>query len=329
MDPLFLAGAVLAALAAVGLGAAAWTLLQEGRASDRLGRLVGGDTEDDGDRRVGDADLSFGVDAGDEEARRPAAASLDDLAVAASRLAVSDDEQLAALRRQLLQAGFREKNAAERYSAARALGALGAGLLGVLVLPKTPLVVLAGGALVLTALGYYAPALYVEARLDARRRALLRAFPDALDLLVSCVEAGLGVDAALRRVAEELATAAPDLARELQLVTHEVNAGVPRGEALRHLHDRTGIDDIGSLVNVLVQAERFGTSVGRALRTHAEHVRVRRMQRAEEAAARVSPKLTVLLILFVLPCLIVLLVGPAVMNVTRILVPATTTPAAP
>ena len=117
MDPLFLAGAVLAALAAVGLGAAAWSLLKEGRASDRLGRLVGG--EPDGDRtRPPDApDAAHGLDGSEGRARRPAAASLDDLAAAASRLAVSDDEQLAALRRQLLQAGFRDRNAAERYSA--------------------------------------------------------------------------------------------------------------------------------------------------------------------------------------------------------------------
>ena len=141
------------------------------------------------------------------------------------------------------------------------------------------------------------------------------------DLLVSCVEAGLGLDAAFRRVSEEMEAASPLLARELQLVTAEVNAGVPRSEALKHLGDRTGLDDVNALVNVLVQAERFGTSVSRALRVHSEHVRVRRMQRAEEKAAQVSPKLTVAMILFILPCLIAVLIGPAAISVIRMVLP--------
>ena len=98
---------------------------------------------------------------------------------------------------------------------------------------------------------------------DKRKRILLRSFPDALDLLVSCVEAGLGLDAAFRRVALELETAAPDLSREFQVVTYEISAGVPRVEALRHLEIRTGLDEIRSLVNMLAQAERFGTSIAR------------------------------------------------------------------
>jgi tight adherence protein C len=130
------------------------------------------------------------------------------------------------------------------------------------------------------------------------------------------------VDAALKRVGEELGEAAPELSRELALVTLETNAGVTRTEALRHLAERTGMDDVASLVHVLVQAERYGTSVAHALRTHAELVRKRRMQRAEETAQKASPRMTVLMILFVLPALLVILVGPAAINIKNTLGPA-------
>ena len=184
-----------------------------------------------------------------------------------------------------------------------------------LILPKTGIVYIVGSALAGAFAGYYFPALWVTNKLQRRQTVLLNAFPDALDLLVSCVEAGLGLDAAFRRVADEMDRAAPELSKELQFVTNEVNAGVARADALRHLADRTGLEDVLALVNVLIQADRFGTSIARSLRVHSEHVRTRRMQRAEEAAAKVSPKLTVAMILFILPCLIALLIGPALINV--------------
>jgi tight adherence protein C len=116
-------------------------------------------------------------------------------------------------------------------------------------------------------------------------------------------------------------TSGPALAREFQLVNAEVSAGMTRAEALHRLSDRTGVEDINQLVSVLVQAERFGTSVARSLRVHSELVRTRRMQRAEEKAAQVSPKLTIVMIVCILPCLIVVLIGPAVINVKNILLP--------
>jgi tight adherence protein C len=299
-----LALAVLATL--VSVGGVAWALYlvlnPQRTASDRLAEIGVGPT-----------------DPGQSAIR---SARLQKLTSSAARLAVSDQEQLVALRKRMLQAGFRDRNAVEIYSAARTVGALVFAFLAFLVLPKEKVVYVVGSALLGATIGYYLPAIWVTNLLDRRRSDLLKAFPDALDLLVSCVEAGLGLDAAFRRVAEEMEDAAPDLSRELQYVTVEVNAGVPRAEALRHLGDRTGLDDITALVNVLVQAERFGTSVSRALRVHSEHVRVRRMQRAEEKAAQVSPKLTVAMILFILPCLIIVLIGPAVINVKNILLPA-------
>lgn len=239
----------------------------------------------------------------------------------AARLSVSDEEQLAALRKRLLQAGYRDRNAVEIYSALRTVGSLVFAMLAFLVMANKGMVYIASAALVSAASGYYLPAILVTNSLQKRQSELMRAFPDALDLLVSCVEAGLGLDAAFRRVAEEMENAASELSRELQLVTAEVNAGVARTEALKHLSDRTGLDDITALVNVLIQAERFGTSVSRALRVHSEHVRTKRMQRAEEKAAQVSPKLTVAMIIFILPCLVIILIGPALINVKNILLP--------
>lgn len=301
MDTSLLIAVAAVVIAAGGVGGALWVLVNPQRtAADRLSEMGGPSMEGSSTIR---------------------SQRLQSLTNTAARLAVSDEEQLASLRKRLLQAGYRDRSAVEIYSALRTVGAI---VLAIAVFPfvatKGPLWIVAS-SLVGASVGYYLPAIWVTNTLQKRQTELLNAFPDALDLLVSCVEAGLGVDAAFRRVAEEMESAAPELARELQLVTVEVNAGVARSEALRHLADRTGLEDINSLVNVLVQAERFGTSVSRALRVHSEHVRVRRMQRAEEKAAQVSPKLTVAMILFILPCLVVILIGPAFINVKNILLP--------
>jgi tight adherence protein C len=297
---LLLVAAICVTIGAVGLGAAALHgfVSPERTAADRLADLTGAAADPTGPREL------------------PAFAS------AAARLATASAEETEALRKRLMQAGWRARNAAEIFAAVRVGGTLLLAAFGVLVtLAKTPLVMLFGALLGAT-IGYYLPAILVTNALQKRQQTLMRAFPDALDLLVSSVEAGLGVDAAFRRVSDEIEDAAPELARELQFVGHEGNAGVPRVEALRHLSDRTGLEEVTQLVNVLVQAERFGTSVARALRAHAELVRVRRMQRAEEKAARVSPTLTIIMIVFILPCLIVILVGPAVINVKNVLIPS-------
>ncbi len=246
----------------------------------------------------------------------------------AARLAAGTETELVATRRWLVQAGFRGKTAPEIYSASRTVGlvfgALAVFLLLMLV-RKTEILWLASGGMVGAAGGYYGPLIYVTNTLQKRQERILHGFPDALDLLVSAVEAGLGLDSAFRRVADEMEIAAPELALELQLVSHEVMAGVPRVEALRHLDERIGLDEVGSLVNVLVQAERFGSSVSRALRIHSEHIRVKRMQRAETKAAQVSPKLTIVMIIFILPTLLIILLGPAAISMKNILIPAAAT----
>jgi tight adherence protein C len=307
MDPLVLAAGGVAALAVLAGAGGLYTFLQPERtAADRLADLT-----------------ATGEDPGARPQKLPA------IATVAARLAAASDTETAALRKRLLQAGWRARNAADVFNAIRVIATLGLGALGLLITAgKSPLS-LAFGGLLGASIGYYVPAILVTNALQKRQQVLMKAFPDALDLLVSSVEAGLGVDAAFRRVADEISEAAPELARELQLVGHEVNAGVPRVEALRHLSDRTGLDDVSQLVNVLVQAERFGTSVARALRSHSDLVRVRRMQRAEEKAARVSPTLTIIMIVFILPCLIVILVGPAIVSVRNALSPSNSAAGSP
>lgn len=232
-----------------------------------------------------------------------------------------DEEEANVQRRRLVQAGFRARSNLEVYSAVRAILALALPLAVWVFLPKVQLVYFAFFLMAAATAGYYLPSLYVTNRLQNRQEALMRPFPDALDLLVSSVEAGLGLDAAFRRVAIEMESAAPLLSSELQAVNNEVAAGVPRIEALRRLDYRTGLDEVNALVNVLMQADRFGTSVAKSLRVHAELVRKKRMLAAEERAARISPKLTVAMILFILPSLIIVLAGPAFINIVRNLIP--------
>ncbi len=229
--------------------------------------------------------------------------------------APTTEEEKNKQRQMLLQAGFKNRHALEMFNSIRVTAALS---LPLLVLPfAASLSTLNIGFVVVLAasFGYYAPSLWLTNHINKRQQKLLAAFPDALDLLVSCVEAGLGLDAAFRRVAVEMENAAPELSREFQIVNHEISAGVPRVEALRHLEHRTGLDEIRSLVNMLAQAERFGTSIAKGLRTHSRMTRQKRMSRAEEEAAKVSPKLTVVMILFLLPVLFMVLIGPAFIRV--------------
>ncbi len=233
-----------------------------------------------------------------------------------------DERELDRLRRRLLQAGFRSPSTMAWYNAWRVVLALGFPMVGFAFAPVLTTPVLAMTVLSLAFLGYYLPHRVVEHLAAQRGEAIMRAFPDALDLLVSSTEAGLGLDAAVQRVAEELEDAAPVLALELQIVVHEVAAGIPRAKALRRLSDRSNLEAVTSLVNVLVQAEKLGTSVAKALRVHASLVRQRRILAAEERAARIAPKMTVAMILFLMPSLFVVILGPAVVNLIRNLMPA-------
>ena len=174
-------------------------------------------------------------------------------------------------------------------------------------------------ALWLGGLGWLVPSLYVRQRRQKRRREISRALADALDLLVACVEAGIGLNQALVRVAEEIRNISEALSAEFAMVNLEIRAGTARDDALRNLAERTGVEDIESLVSTLIQTERFGTSVGRALRVQADTLRQKRRQRAEEAAAKTTIKLVFPLVLFVFPALFVVILGPAVIQVVQAL----------
>lgn len=170
--------------------------------------------------------------------------------------------------------------------------------------------------------GYYLPNLVLKHFISVRQREIFENFPDALDLLTICVEAGLGLDAALQKVAAEIHMKSEVLAQELQMVLLELRAGFSKERALRNLSLRTGVEDIDMLVAMLIQSDRFGTSMGDSLRIHADNLRVKRRQRAEEAAAKVSLKLLFPLIFFIFPTLMVILIGPAILQIYRNLLPA-------
>ena len=231
-----------------------------------------------------------------------------------------NEQQRSKTRQWLVYAGIRHPNAASVFLATRVLLAalLGVGgFLGMAVLSQTigfslPPATLWLITAMLGLLGWMVPFFYVDGRVKNRQTAIRKALPDTLDLLVVCVEAGLGLNQALVRVADEVDRISPDMSDELTVVNLEIRAGTPRDEALRHLGERTGVDDVRSLTSMLLQTDRFGTSIADSLRVHAETLRSKRMQKAEEAAAKTTVKMLFPLIFFIFPSIFVVLVGPSV-----------------
>jgi tight adherence protein C len=174
--------------------------------------------------------------------------------------------------------------------------------------------------------GALLPDLWLSRLIRARKLRIQDGLPDALDLIVVCVEAGLGLDQALLRIAHELKRPYPDLSEELELVILEVNAGKSRADALRNLAQRTDIEDLKALVAILIQTDRFGTSVGQSLRVFAQTLRVKRRQRAEECAAKIPVKMVPAMVIFIFPAIFVVVAGPAVIRIAQSLVPYLTTP---
>lgn len=233
-------------------------------------------------------------------------------------LAKSNDP---AARHVLVHAGYRHPNAAAMYWGAR-LGLMAVlGLGGFLLGPAFGAGIVGGtlAALWGAVLGWLLPAFYVGSQAKARQKDIQRALPDAVDLLVVCVEAGLALNQALVRVAAEIKHVSRVTSEELVLTNLEIRAGVPREDALRGLGERTGVADVRSLVAMLIQTDRFGTSIAQALRVHSDTVRTKRRQRAEEAAAKTTIKLVFPLVLFVFPALFVVILGPAVITMVRTL----------
>lgn len=228
--------------------------------------------------------------------------------------------EMGKLRLRLVQAGFRHDEALLIFFGVRVFFAFA--LFAVCATPIlfSPNIPVALGAF---GLGYLLPGM-VLARLAARRQHRLRlSLPDALDLLVVSVEAGLGLDQGLLRVGEELEGAHPDLAEELRLVNLELRAGKGRAEALRNLGERTGVDDLLSLCTMLIQTDKFGTSIAQALRVHSETLRTKRRQRAEEAAAKTGVKMVFPLVFCIFPSIWVVTIGPAAIKFVTVLFPIT------
>jgi tight adherence protein C len=165
--------------------------------------------------------------------------------------------------------------------------------------------------------GYYLPDIWLRQKTDKRKERLLKALPDALDLLVICVEAGMGIDEGVNRMANEIRLTSPDLSDEFKLLNLELRAGKDRPDALRNLALRTDIEEMKNLVTLLIQADKFGTSVATTLRVYSDSFRTQRMQKAEELAAKIPVKLIFPLILFIFPSLFVAILGPAVIRIFR------------
>lgn len=218
----------------------------------------------------------------------------------------------------LMQAGYRDPKHSTIYFGFRVLLALA--LLALVVLTgrfvHSPILLV-----VAPALGYMLPRFMLKRMIKARQIEIRLGLPDALDLAIICVEAGLGLEQALDRVGVELRQAHPALSSELALLTLEVRAGKPRAEALHNLAMRTGVDDVRAFVAVLIQTDRFGTSVANSLRVHSDALRTERRQRAEEQAAKTTIKMIPPLVLFIFPVMFIVVLGPVIISLVRDFLP--------
>ncbi len=267
----------------------------------------------------------------DPAARKKAAASIlaeDDrfqarMTVVAGKFGRSfrpkNEAELGKAKQMMLNAGFRSEHAVAAFYGVKVIG----GLLGLLIggpviyakygLDKTGLSYL----LMCGAVGFYLPGYVVGAIRKKRMEGIFLGLPDAIDLMVVCIEAGLGFDTAMRRVTQELARAWPVLCEEFSIALFQAQMGRARKDVLRDLGVRTGVDDMRSLAAVVIQAERFGSSIGSALRVQSESMRTKRRQLAEERAAKTAVKIMIPLILFIFPGVFIVLVGPAALKIAK------------
>jgi tight adherence protein C len=226
-----------------------------------------------------------------------------------------------ALRTGLIRAGYRRADAILLFLGSKVALAIGLPVLwgGVAYATARPLPNTLAWLLVIGFVGFYLPTLFIAIKQRSRHDQILSALPDGLDLMVVCVEAGLGLAAAIQRVGMEMSVASPPLAEELALVNSEMQTGIARADALRNLAERTGIDDIYALVAMLIQTDKLGTSVAASLRSHAESMRTRRRQRAEQLARKASIKLAFPLVFLIFPALMLVILGPAGLQLIRAL----------
>lgn len=224
-------------------------------------------------------------------------------------------KEMGRLRRRLAMAGYPDATAVVVFALAQLITPL------LFVMVTLWFVGMGSGlifALFAAAIGYMLPGVVLARKIELRKRAIREGLPDALDLFIVCVEAGCGLDQAIVKASNELAITHPDLAYELRLITTEIRAGKPRLEAFKNFAARTKVDDVQSLVALLVQTDKFGTSVAQALRVHAETSRTKRRQNAEERAGKIGVKLVFPLVLFLFPALYIVILGPAVITFVRV-----------
>ncbi len=232
-------------------------------------------------------------------------------------------KDLPLLKRRLVRAGFRDPEAARIFTGVKAVSALILGLAGLAIAVRyylaleNALFLIIGMAFA----GYLLPMRYLMFRIKRRKRAMERGLPSALDLMVVCIESGLGLDQTTLQVAQELRSAYPEICEEFAVLNLEMRAGKRRAEAMHNLAERAGIEDLKKLVAVLIQTDRFGTSISQTLRRHSEYMRTMARQRAEEKAAKLAVKLVFPIFFCVLPSLFVVTVGPVLTRLVRDLFP--------
>jgi tight adherence protein C len=239
-----------------------------------------------------------------------------DFAKRMTALVPRSPKEMTKLRRRMVRAGYYTLTPVALFTLAQLTLPT---VLALSVLLFGPLRVVWPGMIVLALLGYVIPGFLLDFRISARQKIIRNGLPDALDLLIVCLESGSAMDQAIMKVSDELALPYPALAEELKMIITETRAGKPRIEAFRNFAERTGVDDVRALVAMLVQTDRFGTSVSQALRTHAETSRTKRRQRAEERAAKIGVKLVFPLVFLLFPAFFVVTIGPAVIRFMRVL----------
>ncbi len=238
----------------------------------------------------------------------------------------SNEADVLSIRQSLITAGYRHPRAPILFLGTKLVCAI-ALLLGMALVPSKTLGFPSYSTLIMfyvvaAFVGYYLPDYWLRWTISSRRRRILHALPDALDLMVVCVEAGLGLDQAINRVGEEIKFAHRDLSDEFNLLALELRTGVTRSDALRNLSRRIDLEEFRSLVALLIQTDRFGTSVGQALRVHSDAMKVTRRMKAEELAAKLPVKLLFPLLFFIFPNLFIVVLGPAAIRMIRTLLPA-------
>ena len=244
------------------------------------------------------------------------AVSLDKIA---KYLEPEDEEELSESRLKLIQAGYRSSSAVRTFNFAKmvmGVGFLLIGLLFILIQPGELQIMTMVLAIVIPGgIGYFLPIYWVERRRQQRQEDVTNGFPDALDLMLVCVEAGQSLDQAILRVAKEIKISYPTLSEEFEIVANEMRAGKDRVSVLRDMAERCGVSDISSFVTVLVQSAKFGTSIADALRVYASEMRDKRVLRAEEKANVLPTKLTIGTMMFTVPPLLIILVGPSIYDI--------------